>query len=98
MAKSIDTAAVKATSTMISSLNEQLDAALRRSQASVQSLSGKWTGQAANATIAVYEGFVSAGIAKSKDKLGNYVDFLNRFAGEGYEETERVNVSKADQI
>ncbi len=96
--KSIDSAVITSTASTISNLNEELNQTLLASQASVQALSGFWTGQAAETTIAAFNTFAANYFAKYKEMLNNYVTFLNKSANEEYDATERANVSKADQI
>lgn len=94
----IDTAAIRNTASTIANQNNRLEETLLNCQQAVHSLSGAWTGAAAEATIAAFDSFAAKYFAQYKEMLDEYVKFLNNAAGEGYEITEQQAIRKADQI
>lgn len=98
MAKQMDTTAAGATSTTINSLNTQLEEALNRCRASMQSLAGNWTGKAADATISSFASKAAARFPGYVDRIQRQTAFLQNEVSTEYAATEEVNVSKADQI
>lgn len=98
MSKSVDTDAILSTKETISSLSRDLSALLQRSEAIIQSLSTHWTGPGANATLGTFSQYMAARSNESKENFFRHEDFLKTTAKAGYEETEKINVSKADKI
>lgn len=94
----IDTGAIRSTALAIAAQNERLEETLLNCQQAVHSLSGDWTGAAAEAAIAAFDSFAAKYFAQYREMLDEYVKFLNDVAGEGYEEAERQAVRKADLI
>lgn len=94
----IDTAAIRGTASVIANQNEQLEETLLSCQSAVHSLSGVWTGTAAETTIAAFDSFAAKYFSQYKEMLDQYVEFLNLAAGEGYEAAEQRAARKADQI
>ena len=94
----IDTGAIRSTASNIASQNSRLEETLLSCQQTVKSLSGSWTGSAADATIAAFDSFAAKYFSQYKEMLDQYVKFLNNAAGEGYEQTEQQVTSKASQI
>ena len=98
MAMKIDTQTVRSTAAKISGQNQQLYDTLKASQSTIESLNGAWTGKAAEATISAYQNFARKYFDEYHEMLDKYVQFLNNAVGTGYEETENLVASKADQI
>ena len=98
MAKQMDTTAASAASTTIKNLNVQLEEALNRCRASVQSLAGNWTGKAADATVSTFTSKAAARFPGYVDRLQRQAAFLQNEVSTEYAATEEMNVSKADQI
>lgn len=98
MAMKIDTQLIRSTASTISAQNQKLFEVLNQSNSTVNSLSGVWTGQAADATISAYNSFAQKYFESYRDMLDQYVKFLNGVAGEGYENVESKVQRKADEI
>lgn len=98
MAMKIDTQVIRSTASNISTQNQKLLETLNASKSTVNSLSGVWTGTAAEATIGAYNAFASKYFESYHEMLDAYVKFLNGVAGEGYEDVEQKVSRKADEI
>lgn len=94
----MNTDAVVRTAERIKSFNTQMHDGLSRTQAAVTKLDGAWEGSAATAAIAKFNELCSKFSDSRYNVLDNYVHFLLRQVGEGYEVTEGTNVSLADQF
>lgn len=94
----IDTGAIRSTASNIATQNNRLEETLLSCQQTVRSLSGSWTGVAAETTVTAFDSFAAKYFSQYKELLDQYVKFLNNVAGEGYEETEQQVTRKADQI
>ena len=94
----IDTGAIESAAASISALNGELEATLQESQANVRSLSGVWTGQAADATISSYDSFATKYFAEYKKLLDDYVVFLRQVAAGNWSEAEAQNANLSDLL
>lgn len=96
----INTSSIELSADTIKNLKNSLEKTLSQTQKTVAMLTktGSWTGDAANRTVEVVTSFATKYQQEYSEKLSQYVTFLRREAAEGYEETERANVRKADSI
>ena len=92
----IDTAQVLAIASQINGDNQRLRELLDESKATMNSLSGSWTGPAAEASRSAYESFSNKYFQTYFDLLDQYVKFLRNNVAQQYEETEQGNVRLAD--
>lgn len=67
-------------------------------QAAVTRLDNCWEGAAATVAISKFNEMKSKFLDARYSVLDNYVNFLLQQVGEGYTQTETVNVSLADQF
>ena len=94
----IDTAAIESAAATIQALNESLESTLKESQSNVQSLSGVWSGAAADATISSYNSFASKYFEDYNQLLNDYVVFLRQVAVGNYEQVETQNTSMSELL
>lgn len=98
MGKRVDTEAISNTEVTIDSLITELDDILKNSESIIQNLSTHWTGKGAEASVRAFSQMMTAGVNTNREKLFQYNDFLSTVERSGYEETEKLNKSKADEI
>lgn len=67
-------------------------------QTAINQLDNCWEGAAATATISKFNEIKSKFFDARYNVLDNYVNFLLQQVGEGYTQTENVNISLADQF
>ena len=79
-------------------LNTELQDILKTTQSEVNALSGIWTGEASETTIASYNAFSSKYFSTYKELIDNYVKFLNEAAVANYSEVEKKNKKLADEF
>ena len=92
----VDTEQVGQIAANIERYNGQLDEALKKGQAALQSLSTVWSGKAAEDTRDSFNSFVNKYSALYHDMMDNYVKFLRINIQSGYFETEQANIGLAD--
>ena len=67
-------------------------------QNAINQLNNSWDGSASNAAISKFNEIKSKFSDARYNVLDNYVNFLLQQVGEGYTQTEEVNVSLAEQF
>ncbi len=92
----VSTAQVAEIATTIESLNKRLQEKLEESQSTIKGLASTWEGEAATATIEVYDSFAAKYFQNYYDVIDNYVKFLRQNVEQGYFETETANTNIAD--
>lgn len=98
MAISIDTRVIAEAATTMSRLNTELQDILKTTQSEVNALSGIWTGEASQSTIASYNAFSSKYFSTYRELIDNYVKFLNNAAVANYSEVDQKNKKLADEF
>ena len=98
MAMKVDTEVILDTAGNIHSLNVLLKETLDKSRETVNSLTGVWTGKAAEATIGAYNEFSNKYFEEYEDMLEQYVAFLRQGAAEGYADVEEDVTKEAENI
>ncbi len=93
---SINTDLVVSTASSISEINNQIRADFDRAQAAVNQMDLGWDGEAATQAIGKFNEIRNNYVDARYDVISNYVNFLLQQVGQGYEQTENVNVSLAD--
>ena len=94
----IDSGEVLATASRINQLNDELNDLLLDTQKRIHLLGNSFTGEAADATIAAFDGFAAQYFASYYDMLQRYVQFLRTSVAEGYSQTQKKNVGLANQL
>ena len=67
-------------------------------QKRIHLLGNSFTGEAADATIAAFDGFAAKYFASYYEMLQRYVQFLRTSVAEGYSQTQKKNVGLANQL
>ena len=98
MAISINSKVIADAAATMSRLNTELQDILKTTQSEVNALSGIWTGEASETTIASYNAFSSKYFSTYKELIDNYVKFLNNAAVANYSEVEKKNKKLADEF
>ncbi len=98
MAISINSKVIADAAATMSRLNTELQDILKTTQSEVNALSGIWTGEASETTIASYNAFSSKYFSTYKELIDNYVKFLNEAAVANYSEVEKKNKKLADEF
>lgn len=96
--KRIDTGVIESTAGTIDSMNSRLGETLAASKSTIQSLSGVWSGSAAEATISAYNAFEAKYSTEYRELLEKYSRFLRGQAAATYQQTETKAASMADEI
>lgn len=94
----IDSGEVLATASRINQLNDELNDLLLDTQKRIHLLGNSFTGEAADATIAAFDGFADKYFASYYEMLQRYVQFLRTSVAEGYSQTQKKNVGLANQL
>ena len=94
----IDSGEVLATASRINQLNDELNDLLLDTQKRIHLLGNSFTGEAADATIAAFDGFAAKYFASYYEMLQRYVQFLRTSGAEGYSQTQKKNVGLANQL
>ena len=94
----IDSGEVLATASRINQLNDELNDLLLDTQKRIHLLGNSFTGEAADATIAAFDGFAAKYFASYYEMLQRYVQFLRTSVAEGYSQTQKKNVGLANQL
>lgn len=94
----INTEAAVTAATNIKNYNNQIRDGLTEVQTAITRLDNAWDGSAATAAIAKFNEIKSKFATNRYNVLDNYANFLLQQVGEGYTQTENVNVSLADQF
>lgn len=94
----IDSGEVLATASRINQLNDELNDLLLDTQKRIHLLGNSFTGEAADATIAAFDGFAAKYFASYYEMLRRYVQFLRTSVAEGYSQTQKKNVGLANQL
>lgn len=94
----INTDAVVAAANNIKLYNTQMRDGFPNVQTAITRLDNFWDGSAATAAISKFNEIKSQFFEARYDVLDNYVNFLLQQVGEGYTQTENVNVSLAEQF
>lgn len=82
----------------IKSYNGQMRDGITSVQTAINRLDSSWDGSAATAAIRKFGEIKSKFSDNRYNVLDNYVNFLLQQVGEGYTQTEKTNVSLADQF
>ena len=94
----INTVAAVTAANNIKLYNTQIRDNFSNVQAAMTRLDNSWEGSAATAAISKFNEIKSKYPTARYKVLDNYVNFLLQQVGEGYTQTENVNVSLADQF
>ena len=94
----INTDAVVSAANNIKLYNTQMRDDFSDVQTAITQLDSVWEGSAATAAIGKFNELRSTYADARYNVLDNYVNFLLQQVGEGYTQTETVNVSLADQF
>lgn len=89
----VNTEQVKQIAQTIEKQNNKLFEILKNSQSTVNNLSSSWEGEAAQATLQVYNNFSKKYFQQYHDILNQYVQFLRVNVADGYFQTERENTT-----
>lgn len=92
----MDTDAVRSAADNIATLNGDMKDSLIELSKTIGNLRSSWEGKAAETCIGKFNDMNSAYGESRHTVINNVVLFLKQQIGEGYEETEKVNVSLAD--
>lgn len=94
----VNTDAVARAASNIKLCNQQIRDGFPDVQTAITRLDNAWEGSAATAAISKFNEIKSTYCDARYNVLDNYVNFLLQQIGEGYKQTEEVNVSLADQF
>lgn len=89
---------VIATADRIKDLNIQMRDRFTDVQTSMTRLDSTWEGAAATNAISKFNALKDSYCEARYNVVDNFVAFLHRQVGEGYTQTEEVNISLADQF
>ena len=92
----INTDAVAVAAANISKINNQIRDGFSDVQSAISKLNASWEGSAATHTISKFSELKANYCDERYKELDTFVQFLLHQIGEGYEDTENVNVSLAD--
>ncbi len=96
--KDIDTEAMNVAAAQVRDAIDKLVDAIGESRSTIQSLGNAWTGRGSRAAVEAYLGFEAKQLPAYRDALNEFVTYLKGFAAPSYEDVERSNSAKADQI
>ena len=94
----INTDAVIATAENIKQLNAEMRDGFSAVQKAVTQLNNSWDGSASENTISKFNEIKEKFCDARYNVLDNYANLLLHQVGEGYNQTESVNISLADQF
>ena len=89
---------VIATANKIKNLNDQMRESFSNVQNAITKLDGSWNGSAATNAIGKFNSIKNSYCDARYNVVDNFVGFLYQQVGEGYTQTETVNISLADQF
>ena len=94
----INTDVVITTSEKLKLLNEEMRDGFNSVQKAIIQLNNSWDGSASEATISKFNEIKVKFCDARYIVLNNYANFLLNQVGEGYNQTEKANVSLAEQF
>ena len=94
----INTDAVIATAEEVKQLNAEMRDGFTEVQQAITRLNNSWDGSASEAAISKFNEMKEKFCDARYNVLDNYANFLLNQVGEGYNQTENVNISLADQF
>lgn len=94
----VNTDAVVATAEKLKVYNTRMRNDFPSVQNAMNQLHNEWDGAASNAAISKFNEMKSKFCDARYNVMDNYIRFLLQQVGEGYVQTEEVNVSLADQF
>ena len=86
------------TANRISTLNKRMQEQFSDVSDAIGKLDKHWDSPAASSAIGKFHGIEEAYCEARYNVVDNFVAFLHQQVGEGYKQTEAVNVSLADQF
>lgn len=82
----------------IESLNQKLSEQLYDAKATIDSITGFWTGDAAETTKTAFDQFAAKYFQDYEDIINQYVTFLRDKVQQGYFEAETKNINRSESI
>lgn len=95
---SVDVTQVLEIATELRNLNQQINDGLTKLYDEINDLSRTWQGKASQQTISQFMSKTGQYNDDRSTVVDNVVNYLQLCVGEGYEQTEKVNTSLADEF